>query len=127
MSNSMTEKTMINARDVLVTVLVLGVCGCASVSSMPRHESTAGDGSNSDAAWAQFDTDNDGYLTFDELTRQHAVGLQRDFSNADTNNDGKISRAEWNGWWPVMTKTEPAQSLEALNASSAPTNGIRAR
>jgi hypothetical protein len=114
-----------NARyKLLVAGLVLGLCGCAT-SMAPRQTSASSDGSNSDASWAQFDSDNDGYLSLDELEHQHAVGLLRDFSNADTNKDGKVSRAEWNAWWPLMTRSEPSRSLEAMNASSAPTNGLR--
>jgi hypothetical protein len=102
--------------------LVLAASGCATTNPMRPVSS---EGTNSDAAWAEFDTNKDGYLSRDELEAAHAVGLLRDMRFADSDGDGKISRQEWDAWWPVMTKAEPAASLPALNASSAPTDGIR--
>jgi hypothetical protein len=118
---------MKTARGLGITLLVLGICGCATTSHDSRRSTSSGDGSNSDAAWALFDANGDGDLSFDELDLQHAVGLLRDMRVADTNNDGKVSRAEWNAWWPLMTKTETSPSMISLNASAAPGNGMRAR
>jgi|GEM_PF-1441637 hypothetical protein len=108
--------------------VALGLCilaGCASTGPDTRRSTSSGDGSNSDAAWAQLDTNHDGYLSVDELDRQHAVGLLRDMRWADANGDGQVSRAEWNAWWPVMTKTAPSENMAGMVESAGPTNGIR--
>ena len=58
---------------------------------------------DSSAAWATLDPDNDGRLTLDELEQQRAMGLLQDLPNADTDHDGRVSKAEWDAWWPRMT------------------------
>ncbi len=100
--------------------------GCATTTYESRRSTSSGDGSNSEAAWLALDTDKDGYLSIAELEQQHAVGLLQDLSVADGNHDGRISRDEWNAWWPLMSKTQPSENMAQLNASSAPANGIRA-
>jgi hypothetical protein len=113
-------------RTLLGAAVVLSAAGCATGTYVRGKSTITGDGSNSDAAWASFDSDSDGYLSINELERQHAVGLLRDFSVADNNGDGKVSRTEWNAWWPLMTKSEISSSMAAMNDSSAP-NGWRSR
>jgi hypothetical protein len=63
---------------------------------------SSGEGDSS-AAWALLDSDNDGSLSVDELDQQQAMGLLQDFPNADADHDRRISRAEWDLWWPRMT------------------------
>ena len=63
---------------------------------------SSGEGDSS-AAWALLDADNDGVLTVGELDQQQAMGLLQDFPNADGDRDSRISRAEWDAWWPRMT------------------------
>jgi hypothetical protein len=113
-------------RTLLASATLACVAGCATATYVRGHSTIAGDGSNSDAAWAAYDTDGDGYLSIQELERQHAVGLLRDRPIADTNADGKVSREEWNAWWPLMTKPDISSSMAAMNENSAP-NGWRSR
>jgi Ca2+-binding EF-hand superfamily protein len=113
-------------RAIFLAVLALALGACATTSYESRRSTSSGDGSNSDAAWTALDTDKDGYLSIDELEQQHAVGLLQDLYVADSDHDGKVSRTEWNAWWPLMTKTQPSENMAQLNASSAPSNGIRA-
>jgi len=74
---------------------------CATVPSPPVRIS--GESFDSNAAWATIDLNNDGSLSLDELEQQRAMGLLQDFSNADTDHDGHVSRTEWDAWWPRMT------------------------
>ena len=113
-------------RPLFCATVVLCAAGCATGTYVRGKSTISGDGSNSDAAWATFDLDNDGYLTVSELEHQHAVGLLRDLPVADSNRDGKVSRAEWNAWWPLMTKSEISPSMASMNESSVP-NGWRSR
>ncbi|HEY0180568.1 MAG TPA: EF-hand domain-containing protein [Dokdonella sp.] len=102
------------------------VAGCASANYETLRSTSSGDGSNSDAAWHVLDSNGDGYLTVDELEQQHEIGLLQEIYVADTDHDDRVSRAEWNAWWPLMSKTEPSENMAALNASAAPVDGIRA-
>jgi len=117
---------MIVNRALYLATLACVLGGCATTAYESRRSTSSGDGSNSEAAWLALDTDKDDYLSIPELQQQHAVGLLQDLSVADSDHDGKISRPEWNAWWPQMTKTEPSENMVQLNESSAPTNGIRA-
>ena len=58
---------------------------------------------DSSAAWATLDPDNDGFLTLDEIDQQRAIGILQDLRNADTDHDGRVTKAEWDTWWPRMT------------------------
>ncbi len=107
--------------------LLLALAACATHAPRTSHVDAAAKPAGSDAAWALLDTNQDGVLSRDELEREHAVALLRDFGTADGNHDGRVSREEWSVWWPRITKTPPSPSMAALNASSAPTNGIRAQ
>ena len=94
--------------------LAVVACSHQSVKVEP-----VADDARSDAAWAALDTNKDGVLSMDEIEAQHMVGLQQDLAVADANGDGNISRAEWNAWWPRMTKSDPPPSLAGYVASSA--------
>lgn len=98
----------------VVSALAVGACSHQSVKLDP-----VADDARSDAAWATLDTNHDGVLSVDEIEAQHMVGLQEDLAVADANGDGNVSRAEWNAWWPRMTKSEPPPSLAGYVASSA--------
>lgn len=74
---------------------------CATVPTPPVRIS--GESFDSSAAWATIDLNNDGSLSLDELEQQRAMGLLQDYSNADTNHDGLVSKTEWDAWWPRMT------------------------
>jgi hypothetical protein len=80
------------------TALLLASCATSQI----RNVRSSGEGDSS-AAWALLDADNDGALTVDELDQQQAMGLLQDFPNADTDRDRRVSRAEWDAWWPRMT------------------------
>lgn len=84
----------------IATTTALVLAGCAT--SHVRSVRSSGEGDSS-AAWALLDADNDGSLTVDELDQQQAIGLLQDFPNVDTDHDRRISRAEWDTWWPRMT------------------------
>lgn len=105
--------------------LVLAACVVAATgcSTAPRQAPTAADvptaDADSDAAWATLDPDQDGFLTTGELEAQHGMALLRDLWRADTDNDGRVSRQEWNQWWPRMSRTPPSPTMQALNASAA--------
>ena len=58
---------------------------------------------DSSAAWASLDLDADGVLSIDELEQQRAIGVLQDFPNADTDRDHRVSKTEWDAWWPRMT------------------------
>jgi hypothetical protein len=85
---------------VAIATAALLLMSCAS--SRVTNVRSSGEGDSS-AAWALLDADNDGVLSVDELDQQQAMGLLQDFPNADTDRDRRISRAEWDLWWPRMT------------------------
>jgi len=95
--------------------LAMGACTHQAVKTEP----VAADDARSDAAWTALDTNHDGVLSMGEIEAQHMVGLQQDMRVADANGDGNVSRAEWNAWWPRMTKSDPPSSLAGYVASSA--------
>lgn len=92
----------------------MGACTHHVVKTEPVADDT-----RSDAAWAALDANRDGVLSMDEIEAQHMVGLQQDLAVADANGDGSVSRAEWNAWWPRMTKSAAPPSLAGYVASSA--------
>lgn len=98
----------------VASAIAMGACTRHAVKVEPVADDT-----RSDAAWAALDTNHNGVLSMDEIEAQHMVGLQEDLAVADANGDGNISRAEWNAWWPRMTKSEPPPSLAGYVASSA--------
>lgn len=83
---------------VVTSAMLLMSCATSQV----RNVRSSGEG-DSTAAWTLLDTDNDGSLTVTELDQQQAIGLLQDFPNADTDHDRRISKAEWDVWWPRMT------------------------
>jgi hypothetical protein len=84
---------------VAIGVAALALMSCTTHVTSVR---SSGEGDSS-AAWALLDSDNDGSLSVDELDQQQAMGLLQDFPNADADHDRRISRAEWDMWWPRMT------------------------
>lgn len=84
---------------VVAAVMLLTSCATSRVNNVR----SSGEG-DSAAAWALLDADNDGSLTVTELDQQQAMGLLQDFPNADTDRDRRISKAEWDVWWPRMTE-----------------------
>ncbi|HEU4665740.1 MAG TPA: EF-hand domain-containing protein [Dokdonella sp.] len=97
----------------LLAAAALGACSTAAT-----HVADGGSHASSDAAWAHMDADGDGTLSIDELERQHAVALQEDLPNADADRDGRVSHAEFDAWWPRMTRAPEPASMARLNASS---------
>ncbi len=75
---------------------------------------TDGDGKFSRAEIAQYkglaknfdkiDTNNDGYLTKDEMKAQHAKSAESKLKAIDSNQDGRISRAEADAKTPMLAK-----------------------
>jgi len=102
------------SRHVLVSgfALLLGACASwhAPVTVVMPPEPTG-----SDAAWATLDLDRDGTLERRELDARRAVALLQDLPAADSDGDGAVSRAEWDRWWPRMTRTAPSPSMQRLN------------
>lgn len=105
-------------RALLAMLLVSGVlAGCATqrVQAPPMEAGHV----SSDAAWQRLDADSDGALTLHEIEQQHMVALQEDLSAADANGDGGVSQAEFDAWWPSMTRAPTPSNLQGLNQSSA--------
>lgn len=103
-----------------VPVLLLFAAGCASV---PPPTETPADGvtySDSSAAWARLDTDGNGHLDQDELWQQRALALMQDFETADANQDARMSRAEWDRWWPRLDRSARHPGFIAPGQSAAP-------
>jgi hypothetical protein len=100
---------------VAVAAAAVAISACATPGS---HVGDGGPHASSDAAWAALDGNADGALSLDELERQHAVALQEDLPNADADDDGRVSRAEFDAWWPWMTRVPEPASMARLNASS---------
>lgn len=85
-----------------VTVVAAASLLMSCATSRVNNVRSSGEG-DSAAAWALLDADNDGSLTITELDQQQAMGLLQDFPNADADRDQRISKAEWDVWWPRMT------------------------
>jgi hypothetical protein len=98
----------------LLVAAALGAC-----ATPVARVGDAGSHAPSDAAWARLDGNGDGALSLDELEQQHAVALQEDLPNADTDRDGRVSHAEFDAWWPWMTRVPEPSSMARLNASSS--------
>ena len=94
---------MKTVRNLVAAALLASIAGCATMHDKAYGVRSSGDGANSDAAWATLDLDHDGVLSWDELQSQRAMGLLQDFPNADASGDQRVSREEWNAWWPRMT------------------------
>ncbi|HEV7490855.1 MAG TPA: hypothetical protein VGO25_08625 [Rhodanobacteraceae bacterium] len=84
-----------------VTIAATLLAACATVQQGSVRSS--GEGVDSTAAWTSLDQDSDGVLSLDELEQERAMGLLQDFPNADTDRDHRVSKSEWDAWWPRMT------------------------
>jgi hypothetical protein len=93
----------------------LGGCTALHEHAVTQATSPSSD-VGTEAAWNALDSNHDGVLSMDELVAQHAMGLIQDMPNVDRNDDGHVSRAEWNNWWPRMTRTTPSPTMARLNA-----------
>lgn len=103
-----------------VAVLAAAVCGCATQRAAITEQPAPANAATLDPAWAALDPDHTGYLTVDELRRQHAVALLQDLPNADPDHDDRVSWSEWNAWWPRMIISPPAPSMARLNERAGP-------
>lgn len=110
-----------NLKPVLpVAALLLFAVGCASVSPPPETPTSDATYSDSSAAWARLDTDSDDHLDQDELWQQRALALMQDFETADANQDARVSRAEWDRWWPRLDRSARHAGFVAPGVSAAP-------
>jgi hypothetical protein len=94
-------KTMTSFSKLAIAAAAVVLSSCATT-----HETSvrmSGDNIDSSAAWATLDLNNDGSLSLDELEQQRAMGLLQDLSAADTNHDDRVTKEEWDAWWPRMT------------------------
>jgi len=95
---------MKHIRTILVAAAAAALSSCATVHRDYGVRTLPADFPiESEAAWAALDLDHDGALSRDELEQQRAMGLLQDLPNADTDADGRVSRQEWDAWWPKMT------------------------
>lgn len=102
-----------------LAVLVSTLGGCAWHAADVAPDTAARNPTVSQAAWDTLDLDGSGHLDRDELRSRRAVGLLQDFSHADRDGDGRISRGEWELWWPHMRRTPTAPDLARLNAGDS--------
>lgn len=109
---------MIPIRGFASAVVCCALGACVLVPAQ-APENSGEPHASSDAAWQRLDTDGDGALSLRELELQHAVALQEDMPAADSNGDGRVSREEFDAWWPRMTRTPAPPSMARLNQSSA--------
>ena len=109
---------MISPYRTVVLAVSCALGACATNAAGVADDAGIAHGS-SDGAWQRLDTDSDGTLALEELEKQHAVALQEDLWAADSNEDGRVSRLEFDAWWPRMTRVPTPGSMERLNESSA--------
>ena len=78
---------------------------CATTSDKYHEVATRmpSEAMDSSAAWALLDLDSDGALALDEIEQQRAIALLQDLPNADTDHDHRVTKNEWDAWWPRMT------------------------
>jgi hypothetical protein len=86
-----------------ITIATAAMLLMSCATSRVNNVRSSGEG-DSTAAWALLDADNDGVLTVAEIDQQQAMGLLQDFANVDSDHDHRISKAEWDVWWPRMTE-----------------------
>jgi hypothetical protein len=83
----------------LSSLLLSAACYAQVSPPDPSQETgTAGQGDpmTGDSDWDSLDSNQDGYLTKDELTGSPA--LVHNFDRIDSDHDGKISREEWKAY-----------------------------
>lgn len=105
----------------LIAAAVLPLMSCATTRNEEMVRTLPPDTViNSDAAWASQDLDQDGSLSWDELEQQRAMGLMQDFRAADGDGDGRVSRQEWDAWWPRMTNHYIRDEGLAVDSAAKP-------
>lgn len=81
-------------RTALLTALLLCATGVAQAQT---SQATSKDEARPAAPeWSESDTNRDGYLTKDELVPFPTLG--QDFDTIDTDDDGRVSEAEYKDW-----------------------------
>lgn len=103
-----------------MATMLLFAAGCASVAPPAETPAAGATYSDSSAAWARLDSDGNDYLDQDELWQQRALVLLQDFGNADRDQDARVSRAEWDRWWPQLDRSERHPGFTAPGESAAP-------
>lgn len=99
---------------IVTTAIALILSGCASAPHSTPQEPVAVLDIPSDAAWASLDPDANGFLTVSGLQARRAMALLQDFDAVDRNGDGRISRSEWDAWWPLLSHTPPSPTMRHL-------------
>jgi hypothetical protein len=99
------EETMSTFSKLALAAAAALLASCATTSDKYHQVGTRMPSElvDSSAAWAVLDLDNDGSLALDEIEQQRAIGILQDLPNADTNHDHRVSKSEWDAWWPRMT------------------------
>jgi hypothetical protein len=92
---------MITIRTLALSALAIFSAAClaqVTPEDPSKHTGTTGQGAKmtGDPNWDSLDTNNDGYLTKDEL--QGSPGLVHNFDKIDTDHDGKVSMSEWKAY-----------------------------
>lgn len=103
-----------------MAAMLLFAAGCASVTPPPEQPAQASTHADSAAAWARLDTDGNDHLDQDELWQQRALALLQDFETADADQDARVSRAEWDRWWPRLDRSARHPGFVAPGESAAP-------
>ena len=81
-------------RTALLASLLLIAAGAAHAQT--SQATTKDEARPAAPEWSDSDTNRDGYLTKEELIPFPTLG--RDFEKIDTDNDGRISEAEYRDW-----------------------------
>ena len=102
-----------------MATMLLFAAGCASVAPPAETPAAGATYSDSSAAWARLDSDGNDYLDQDELWQQRALVLLQDFGNADRDQDARVSRAEWDRWWPQLDRSERHPGFAAPGVTAA--------
>ena len=92
---------MITSRILALSALLMfsgALCAQVTPEDPSKHTGTTGQSSKmtGDNEWNNLDTNNDGYLTKEEL--QGSPALVTHFDKIDTDHDSKISMSEWKAY-----------------------------